>query len=94
VAGAPDADNTQIDGDVGTSDAALGDVDMRRNLKWIGSVISENAAANEACVASGSFVFPQRYMSVVAYNGGGSTIHATDSVFRFNIVPLYWQGQA
>lgn len=93
VAGAPDGDSTQIDGDVGASDAALGDVDMRRNLRYIGCVVSENAAASEACVASGRFEFPQRYMSVIAYNAGGATINATDSNFRFDIVPVYYQGQ-
>lgn len=93
VAGAPDADSTQIDGDVGTTDAALGDIDMRRNLKWIGSVVSENAAASEVCVASGRFQFTQRYMSIVGYNAAGATINATDSNFRFNIIPIYWQGQ-
>lgn len=93
VAGAPDADSTQIDGDVGTADAALGDVDMRRNLKSIGSVASENAAASEICVASGRFQFSQRYMTLVGYNAAGATINATDTAFRFNIVPIYWQGQ-
>ncbi len=93
VAGAPDADSTQIDGDVGATDAALGDIDMRRNLKFIGSVVSENAAASEICVASGRFQFSQRYMSLVGYNAAGATINATDSNFRFNIVPIYWQGQ-
>jgi hypothetical protein len=93
VAGAPDADSSQIDGDVGTADAALGDVDMRRNLKWIGAVVSENAAASEVCVASGKFQFTQRYMSLVAYNGAGATVNATDTNFRFNIVPMYYQGQ-
>ena len=93
VAGAPDADNTQIDGDVGTTDAALGDNDMRRNLKQFGAVVSENAAASEICVASGRLHFTQRYMTLVGYNAAGATINATDSNFRFNIVPIYWQGQ-
>lgn len=93
VAGAPDGDSTQIDGDIGASDAALGDVDMRRNLRYIGCVVSENAAASEVCVASGTFEFTQRYMSIVGYNGGGATTNATDSAFRFNIAPVYWQGQ-
>lgn len=93
AAGAPDADSSQIDGDVGTTDAALGDIDMRRNLLPIGVVVSENAAASEICVASGRFQFTQRYMSLVGYNAGGSTINATDSNFRFNIVPIYYQGQ-
>lgn len=93
VAGAPDADNTQIDGDVGTTDAALGDIDMRRNLRAIGAVVSENAAASEVCVASGRFEFTQRYMTIVGYNAGGAAINATDTNFRFNIVPVYYQGQ-
>ncbi len=93
VAGAPDADSSQIDGDVGTTDAALGDIDMRRNLRYIGGVVSENAAASEVCVASGVFRFTPRYMSIVGYNAGGATINATDSNFRFNIVPVYRQGQ-
>ena len=93
VAGAPDADNTQLDGDIGTSDAALGDIDMRRNLRYIGCVVSENAAASEICVASGTLQFTPRYMSIVGYNAGGATINATDSNFRFNIIPVYWQGQ-
>ena len=93
VAGAPDADATQIDGDIGNTDAALGDVDMRRNLRYIGAVVSENAAASEKCVASGTFEFTQRYMSIVGYNNGGATTNATDSNFRFDITPVYWQGQ-
>lgn len=93
IAGAPDDDSTQIDGDIGAVDAQLADSDMRKNLMYIGSVISENSAANEKCVASGTFFFPQRYMSIVVYNAGGSNLHSTDTLFRFNIVPIYWQVQ-
>lgn len=93
VAGAPDADATQIDGDIGSTDAALGDIDMRRNLKQIGFVASENAAASEKCVSSGLFRFTQRYMSIVGYNASGASVNATDSNFRFDIVPVYAQGQ-
>lgn len=93
IAGAPDGDSTQIDGDVGASDAALGDVDMRQNLRFIGSVVSENAAASEKCVASGSFVHYDRYLTIVAYNDSGATVNATDSNFRFDITPKAIQGQ-
>lgn len=93
VAGAPDADATQIDGDIGNADAALGDVDMRRNLKFIGNVISENAAASEVCVASGVFEHHMRYLSIVGYNASGATTNATDSAFRFDLTPIYYQGQ-
>lgn len=90
VAGAPDGDSTQIDGDIGASDAALGDVDMRRNLKSIGFVVSENAAASEKCVKSGIFEHYDRYLSIVAYNASGATVHATDSNFRFDLQPVYY----
>lgn len=93
VAGAPDADATQIDGDIGNTDAALGDVDMRRNLKFIGYVTSENAAASEKCVASGVFTHYMRYISIVGYNASGATTNATDSNFRFDLTPIYYQGQ-
>jgi hypothetical protein len=92
-AGAPDGDSTQIDGDVGASDAALGDVDMRRNLKFIGYVVSENAAASEVCVASGEFEHLDRYLTLVAYNASGATVNATDTNFVFTLQPYYWQTQ-
>lgn len=93
IATAPDHDATQIDGDPGATDAALNDIDIRRNLRFIGAVASENAAASEKCVASGFFVATQRYMSIVAFNAAGATVNATDSNFRFDIVPVAWQGQ-
>lgn len=91
--GAPDGDSTQIDGDVGATDAALGDVDMRSNLKNIGYVVSENAAASEACVASGTFEHLDRYLTLVAYNDSGATINATDTNFVFTLQPVSWQAQ-
>jgi hypothetical protein len=86
-------DCTQVSGDVGTTDAALGDVDMRRNLKFIGYVVSENATASEKCVASGEFVSTARYWSLVVYNASGASVNATDSNFRFDVAPVYYQGQ-
>ncbi len=92
-AGADDGTNTMIDGDIGTSDAALGDVDMRRNLTPIGYVTSENAAASEKCITSGYFFHPHRYISLVAYNDSGATVNATASNFVFRLQPFSWQGQ-
>lgn len=91
--GAPDHDATQIDGDPGNSDAAIGDADMRRNWKSIGVVISENAAASEKCVASGWFYWPFRYIQFAGWNASGATTNATDSNFRFDFQQFYDQGQ-
>ena len=93
IAEAPDGDSTQVSGDVGTTDAALSDVDMLRNLKFVGSVVSENATASEKCVASGIFSSYSRYFSAVIYNDSGATIDATDTNFRLDIQPVSVQGQ-
>jgi len=93
IATAPDSDSTMIDGDVGASDAALGDVDMRRNLRYLGMVVSENAAASEVCKASGIVEITTRYVSIVGYNASGATTNATDSNSIFYLTPIYWQGQ-
>jgi hypothetical protein len=93
IASAPDNDSTQISGDVGATDAALGDVDMLKNLRFIGAVVSENAAASEACVNSGDVYISTRYISMVIYNDTGATVNATDSNFVFRLAPKSWQGQ-
>lgn len=92
-AGAPDSDPTQIDGDIGSTDAALADVDMRRNLKGFGYVVSENAAASEVCITSGIFRHTNRYLSLVAYDASGAAVNATDTNFVFILRPVYYQGQ-
>lgn len=93
IAEAPDGDATQIAGDQGASDAALTDTDAVLNMRHIGSVVSENAAAGEKCVAHGQFTSYARYFSVVAVNKGGAAINATDSNFRFDIQPKSYQVQ-
>lgn len=81
-----------IDGDIGTSDAALGDVDQVRNLTYIGSVIVEDANTT-VMRSSGQFEWPHRYLSLVALNNGGAAINATDSNFTFKLTPYNIQGQ-
>lgn len=93
IAEAPDGDATQISGDVGNADANLADADMVYNLKYIGSVVSENAAASEICVASNVFETYARYISIVAVNNSGATVDATDSNFRFDLTAKAFQGQ-
>lgn len=93
VATAPDGDSSQITGDPGTSDAALGDVDATENMMFIGQIVSENAAAGEVLVASGVFQSTERYHSYVIVNNTGASVNATDSNFRFNIQPKFVEVQ-
>lgn len=93
IATAPDDDATQIDGDVGAVDAALSDVDQRRNLEHIGDVVVEEPNTTKM-VGSGSFICKKRYLTIVAWNNGGTTTNATDSNFVFKLTPSSVQGQA
>lgn len=93
VARAITGSNTRMSGDIGTTDAALGDVDMRRNLLQIGYVVSENAAASEKCIADGWFFHPFRYIQLVAYNDSGAAVNATAANFTFRLQKISWQGQ-
>lgn len=93
ISESPDGDATQRSGDEGAADAALGDVDSLKNMKAIGKVIVENAAASEKNVASGTFITFNRYISIVGLNDTGATINATDTNFRFDMQPKYIQGQ-
>jgi len=92
-AGAPDDDATQIDGDVGASDAALGDVDQIRNLRPIGALVAEEADTSKM-VASGEFMHTQRYLTLVMLNNTGATTNATDSNCIMQLSDRAWQGQA
>ena len=80
-------DGTNVDGDVGTSDAALGSEDQLVNLHRIGSVVVETANTTKM-VASGVCRITSRYVSAVGFNRGGSSINATDSNFNFVLIPI------
>lgn len=93
IAGAPNGANTQIDGDIGVIDAALGNADQLRNLKYIGSVVAEEANTT-TMRASGSFVHRARYLSFVGFNNGsGQALNSTAGNFKFTVIPGAIQGQ-
>lgn len=93
IATAPDSDSTQIDGDVGSSDAALGSAAQINNLQYIGSIVNDSTTASQPQVAHGDFICYSRYLSIVGFNGVGSTINATDSNFQFILTPKSFQLQ-
>lgn len=76
--------STDIWGDVGASDAALGDLDQRYNLRLFGSVTVEEADTT-TMISGGHFFFPFRYLTLIGYNGSGAAINATDSNFLFYV---------
>lgn len=92
AAGAPGNDSAMISGDVGTTDAALGDIDQVRNLQFLGVLVAEEADTTKM-VGRGRFEWSSRYLTIVGKNETGATINATDTNFIFNLTPIYIQGQ-
>ena len=93
IATAPEDDATQVDGDLGVADAALGDIDQLRNLQYIGALVIEEADTTKM-VGAGSFSTNVRFFSIVGMNNTGATINATDSNFVFKLSGRALQGQA
>ncbi len=92
-ASAPTILSSLIPGDIGASDAALGDVDQLKNLSRFGMIVAEEADTTKMS-GSGVIWLPHRYVSLVTYNQGGASINATDSNFLFYLTPYSIQGQA
>lgn len=87
-----ESDGTHQDGDVGATDAALGDVDQLKNCKQFGKVVVEEADTS-AMKAGGVVEIHERYVSLIALNKGGAAINATDSNFVFTLTPISGQVQ-
>jgi len=93
IAEAPDSDATTIDGDVGASDAALGDLDQVRNCRFLGTIVVEDSGVTKMSTSI-EFETNARYITLIGINNGGTTMDATDSDFQCVLTPLPVQGQA
>lgn len=90
ISEALDGANTDVPGDLGVADAAVSDEDELQNLRYIGGIVSENAAASEVCSVAGTFITYHRYFSLVGWNAAGAAINATDSnsFFKYTVQAL------
>ena len=94
AAAGQDGTPTRVWGNVGQADAALADVNIARNLLYIGSITVESATANKKFINGGTFTFTPRYMTIVGINNAGSAIHATAANFLFYVQPYNYQVQS
>ncbi len=65
------SDGTNVDGNVGTADAAL-TTDKRRNLDLIGVVVADSTSTATSNIASGICYIWQRYFSVGVWNASAA----------------------
>lgn len=80
--------SSNIDGDVGTADAALSAADKRRNLLTVGTCVMDVADSTKTFRASGFIWVPTQYVSPVVYNNTGQTFSATASDHVFILIPM------
>lgn len=83
-----ESDGTYMDGNLGTSDAALGS-DKRRNGKLIGLVIVDTTSTTTDIIASGLCLISERYFSIGVWNGSaGDNLENTANASRINLTPV------
>jgi hypothetical protein len=82
------SDGTIVDGNLGTSDAALAAGDKRRNLQPVGSIVSDSTSSGEVQHGSGQVFIVARYVSVVWWNATGVTLTNTAGDHEFILTPI------
>jgi hypothetical protein len=80
-------DGANIDGEVGTIDAAL-PTDKRRNLQPLGSLTVDQVVTNTTMSSSGLIMLADRYISLGVWNGTGLTFNNSTSVHKLSLIPV------
>ena len=80
------SDGTNVDGNVGTADAAGATVALP-NLHQIGSVIVQTTTAGDNLIASGHLQIFARYVSVVIHNNTADALLGTADAHTFKLIP-------
>ena len=83
----------QIDGNVGTTDAALASANKVNNLQYLGSLIVDQTTTNTTMTVSGYCFIPSRYISLVVYNATTLPLTTSTSVHTFTLIPTPFEMQ-
>jgi hypothetical protein len=85
-------DATDIDGDVGASDAAGAVADLP-NLLHIGTVVVQTTTAGDELITSGIVEIGSRYVSPVIHNNTAVTLLSTADAHTFTLTPIPYEIQ-
>lgn len=87
-------DNTDFDNDDGTGDIALSAEDKLKNLKYLGSIVVDEAAADVDLSISGVFENFDRTGQPVVFNNSADNLQATNNVSFVTVTPIFDDIQA
>jgi hypothetical protein len=83
------SDGTIVDGDFGTTDAGMSDIDYKRNCQWVGNVAADDSqGAGTNYNGSGVVEILDRYVSVVWWNDLGVSLTNTAGDHEFTLTPV------
>lgn len=82
------SDGSEPDGNEGTTDAALSSGNKLRNLRYIGSTLTDTTSTNTNITSSGEVEVKERYISLVAWNGTTDALRTDTSVHHFTLTPV------
>jgi len=84
-----ESDGTNEAGNVGSSDAAVSDADILKNLTYVGSVTAESASADTDFQAWFTTRIYLRYYSIVVWNSSAAdNLQATNNINKIIVVPV------
>jgi len=81
-------DGTHYDNDDGTADAALSAEDKLKNLRYLGSIVVDEASATPEFSASGECSIYARYIQVVVENSTADGLSATAADHGVILTPI------
>ncbi len=82
------SDGAHPDNDDGTGDAAVSALDKLRNVRIIGFIQVDEAAANIEFVASGFIEIADRHVAPVFWNASGAAIVTSETASGFSLTPV------
>jgi hypothetical protein len=77
------------DGNLGSGNAMLGDVEKRRNLQYVGSLVidSTSPASGDPLINSGLVEIKARQVSLVYWNLTGAALASSTGLFEVTLTP-------
>lgn len=82
------SNGTVQDGNLGTVDAALSDINKLNNLQSVGGIVADSTVNGELQYASGIIEIYDRYVSVVWWNALGQALSGTAGDHTFTLTPI------
>ena len=87
------SDGTHLDNDDGTGDIAVSAEDKLKNLRYIGSIVVDEASATPEFSASGTVAIYERYVHLVFWNATADALSATAADHGAYLEEIPLQGQ-